>query len=264
MHFLDSKGVTRIVAFVAVSVLAMASGLGATSARASTEDLFSNVTTVIAPYSAHPAVNVDGKISPGEYDPNVTFTESDTAVSVSIVHDNESLFIGIQGPVWRWVALGVSSDGASTMGFVIVTRTASGFSAQERLVTTVAEDMTFGSASPGRPAIEKFDAEATVDHSVAELQLNLDSSMWSLESGVVYPTVIASNLTAPEGVPSGISGSEVHFMGSYLLRVNDSVKDMNDLLNGKISPVPGVVALVIIAVGVVAILTEFVIRRRKE
>jgi len=239
--------------------------LAVPGARASPEDLFAGVTTLIAPYSSNPPVNVDGTISPGEYDSNVTYATSDTGISVSLLHDNNSLFVGIQGPSWRWVALGISSDEGSTMGFVIVARagSGSGYSVQERLVTAVSEDMTFSSPGAGPGAVEEFDATLSGDDSVAELQLSLESSLWSLGTGVVYPTVVASNMTASSGFPAGVSGGEAHFVGSYLLRPDDNVKNVYDLFNGKISPVPSLVAAAILAVGIVAIFTEFVVRRRK-
>lgn len=263
-HIGGTRGAFRLeITVVAIAALTVVSGLGISHARASTEDLFSHVSTIIAPFSPYPTVKVDGEILPGEYDSTVTYTTSDTAVSVSLLHDNDSLYVGIEGPAWRWVALGISSDGGSTMGFVVVTRASSDFSVQERLVTSVAENMTFNSPHPGRGAVQEFEADFSRDIAVAEIQLNLDSSIWSLGPGIVYPTVLASNLTAPEGVPGRISENDANFVGSYLLRTGDSVKDMNDLLNGKTSPVPSVAALVVLAFGVVAIFTEFVVRRRK-
>lgn len=226
------------------------------------EDLFSGVRTLIAPYSAHPAVTVDGRISAGEYDSNVTWTTPDTGITISLLHDNGSLYAGIEGPAWSWVAFGVSSDDAATMGFVLIAKVGSGYQVQERLVTNVSEEMTLLSVS-GQPAVEEFEATAIANHAVAELRLSLESHFWTLQPGVVYPTVVASNLTAPSGFPTELSGSHVHFMGTYLLRQEDGVKNVNDLLNGKTSPVPSTVALLLLVSGIGAIVAEFVVRRRK-
>lgn len=240
-------------------------GLNKNASGASEEELFSGVTTIIAPYQEHSDVRIDGTISQDEYDSNLTFTASDTGVSISILHDNDSLFVGIEGPAWSWVALGVSSDGAATMGFVIVAREQYGFSVHEAMATSVSEDITFSGPPSGVPTVENFEARILgEDHAGAEIQLALKSSLWSLEPGVVYPTVFGSNLTAPAAVPGGISADEAHFVGSYFLRPVDNARNVNEMLNGKTSPTPSVVALAVLALGVVAIFTEFVVRRRKE
>ncbi len=261
-----SRGVYRVcLAVILFAVLMISPSLGVPGAKGSLEDLFSGVTTLISPYSSNSLVDVDGRITPGEYDSNVTYTTSDTGISISLLHNNDSLFVGIQGRSWSWVALGISSDNGSTMGFVLVTRAVSGvaYSVQERLVTAVSEEMTFSSPGAGPGAVEKFVATLSGADSVAELQLTLESSFWSLRPGVVYPTVVASNLTAPFSIPVGVSGGDAHFVGSYLLRPDDTVKNVNDLLNGKISPVPSLVAAAILAVGTVVIFAEYVVRRRK-
>jgi hypothetical protein len=249
-----------------LAVFVVSPFLAVPGAKGSFEDLFSGVTTLIAPYSTDPPVDVDGRISPGEYDSNVTYTTSVTGISVHLLHDNESLFVGIQGPSWRWVALGISSDEGSTMGFVVVARAGSGsaYMVQERLVTNISEEMTFSSPGAGRAAVEEFESTLSGNDSVAELQLSLESSLWSLGTGVIYPTVVASNMTAPFTFPAGVSSADANFAGSYLLRPDDNVKNVNEMLNGEISPVPSVIAAAILAVGVVAIFTEFVVRRRKE
>ncbi len=246
---------------IAFAVLTVAPGL--TAAQAGVEDLFSGVTTIIAPYATHPAISVDGKITPGEYDKNVTYVASDTGISFWFFHDNDSLYVGIQGMTFSWVAIGLSSDSAATMGFVVVSLEGTEYVVHERLVTTVSEDMTFTTPHGDHEAVKEFES-TFANTSVVELQLNLESSLWSLQPGVVYPTVVASNLSAGSGIPTGVSGSESHFVGSYLLRADDSVKNVNDLLNGKTSPVPSAVALGILVVGVVAIFAEFVVRRRKQ
>lgn len=253
------------MAIILFAVLTVSPILGVPGARGSLEDLFSGVTTLVAPYSSNSVVEVDGRISPGEYDSNVTYTTSDTGISISLFHDNDSLFVGIQGPSWSWVALGISSDNGSTMGFVVIARAASGstYLVRERLVANVSEEMTFSSPGAGPSTVKIFGDTMSGNDSVVELQLSLESSLWSLGPGVVYPTVVASNLTAPFGFPAGVSGGEAHFVGSYLLRPDDNVKNVNDLLNGKISPVPSLVAVAILVVGIVAIFAEFVVRRRK-
>ena len=250
---------------VAISVLVLTAFplLGSGLARGSLEDLFPGVTTLIAPYSPSLPINVNGEISNGEYNPDVTWTTPDTGISISLAHDNESLFVGISGPTWSWIALGISSDEGATMGFVLVVRDDGGYEALLRSVMPVAEAMVFGPVHGDHGnTVEEFESSSSGGRSVAELQLSLDNPLWSLQPGIVYPTVLATNLTASLGVPVGLSGDNVHFMGSYLLRQDDNVQNVNSLLNGKISPVPGLVAVVLLAAGVLLILMEFVLRRR--
>ncbi len=253
----------RSILTVSVIVMAISSALCASVSAQSEEDLFSGVTTLIAPYSKSPPVSIDGVITAGEFDPSVTSTTSDTDISISLIHDNESLDVGITGPVWSWVAIGISSDNAATMGFVVVVKEGDAYEVEQRMVTAVAETMTFQPIG-GPGAVRGFAYSIASGNATAELKLELAASFWALEPGVVYPTVVATNLTAPEGAPTGLSGSQVHFMASYLLRQDDSVKDINDLLNGKINPAPSLVAVGILLIGIVAIFIEFVVRRRVQ
>ncbi len=246
-----------------ISLFVLVSSVSIPCRGAVPEDLFSDVTTLLGPYSPHPDVSVDGAIQPGEYDSSVTYKTEDTNISLSLVHDNDSLFVALTGPTWNWVTIGFSSDNATTMGFVVIARSGSEFSAQERQATSVSASMTLSTTEPDHhAAIEEFEATTSGANSTAELQLSLDSSIWTLQPGVVYPTVVASAITGAEGVPQTISGDNVHFAGGYLLRSFDDVKKMNELFNGKISPVPSLVAAAVISVGIIALFTEFVVRRR--
>jgi hypothetical protein len=256
------------IGIMAVSFLVLTafSGLTARVVMGSPEDLFSGVTTLLTPYSAHPTVHVDGVIAQNEYNPDTLWTTPDTGISISLIHDNSSIYVGIDGPAWSWIALGISSDLASSMGFVVIARSGSGYDVQEYIVNSVSEEMVLSPPGGHLPENAVMESEATLNgnHSVAELQLSLDSSLWVLQPGVVYPTVVASNLTAASGFPAGLSGSEVHFMGSYLLRQEDSVRNVKTLLDGEISPIPGLLAVAVLGAGVLLILIEFVFRRRKE
>ncbi len=262
---LDQSGVRRIrIGVLALfSLFIMLSSASLSSFGAVPEDLFSGVTTLVAPYAANPNIDVDGVVSAGEYDPNVTYQTGDTGISVSMIHDNDSLFVALTGPTWSWVAIGFSSDNATTMGFVLVARGTSGYDAQERLVTAVSDNMVFTANEPDHhAAIDEFQATVSGGNTTAELKLSLSASIWTLQTGTIYPSVIASNLTAPQGFPTAMSGDEIHFVGSYLLRSFDDLRNINDTLNGKISPVASIVAAAVLSVGIVAIFAEFVVRRR--
>ena len=248
---------------VALILMALAPALSVGVSGQSEEDLFSGVTTLIAPYSKNPSISIDGVIATGEFDSNVTFVTPDTGISISLLHDNDSLYVGISGHDWSWVALGISSDSATTMGFILISHVGAAYGVGERVVTGVAETMVFQPVQ-GQGAVEEFASISAGGNTTAELSLSLEASFWSLEPGVIYPTVVASNLTAPAGFPTSVSGSQVHFLGSYLLRQEDTVKDINDLLNGKINPTPSLVAVGILSIGIAAIFAEFVVRRRRQ
>ena len=248
---------------VPMILVALSPALCASVAAQSEEDLFSGVTTLVAPYSKTPAVSVDGTITAGEFDSSVTWATPDTDISISLLHDNDSLFVGITGHAWSWVAIGISSDNAASMGFILIAKTGTDYDVEQRLVTSVAETMVFQDIE-GPGAVKGFAFGTASGNATAELRLALTASFWSLEPGVVYPTVVATNQTAPSGFPASITGSQVHFMASYLLRQEDSVKGINELLNGKVDLVPSIVAVGILSTGVVAVFFEFVVRRRKE
>lgn len=253
-----------IIVVLSVLVLAAFPLLGSGAARGDLEELFPGVTTLIAPYSTSSAVNVDGVISSGEYNPEVTWTTPDTGISISLAHDNESLFVGISGPTWSWMALGISSDQGATMDFVFIVRDGNGYDTELRSAMPVAEQMALSPVIGSHGGVvDEIQSSMTGGQSVAEIQLSLDNSLWTLQPGIVYPTVLATNLTAISIVPAALSVDNSLFMGSYLLRQDDNVHNVNTLLNGDISPVPALVAVVVLVAGILLIVMEFVLRRRK-
>lgn len=235
------------------------------SVAASEEGLFDGVTVVIAPYSANPGINVDGVIASGEFNLNTSYDVPGTDLSVMLIHDNESLFVGIEGPVFGWFALGLSSDLASGMGFILIGSVGGTYLAVERFDSNVSENLEFSPVSqPQHKAIVDFEWVRHGANVTAELELALDSRLWTLAPGQVYPAVMASNATVGNSLPTAASGSGVQFLGGYLLRSEDSVKDVQSLFGGKVSSIPGIVAIVLIAAGVIWIIFEFVIRRGRR
>jgi len=229
---------------------------------------FEEVHTIIAPYAQNPGIHVDGTIAQGEYDSYGVWEIPDSTLSVMIEHDNDSLFVGINGPAWGWFALGISSDFDSGMGFILVGAVNGTYVAEERFVATVSVEAGLGDVltfSTGHPNPEKTIKDfAWKQHGAdiaAELRLSLDSSLWTLTSGVVYPTVVASNTTAGTSLPSNASGDEVHYLGGYLLRHQDNPSLIVSQFNDTPSAVPAIVAMVLIIGGVLLILVEFVFRR---
>lgn len=251
--------------FIIAAVAAMLSLVLPQTVAASEEGLFDGVTVAIAPYSGSPNIHVDGVIHAGEYDSNTSYDVPDTDLSVMLVHDNDSLFVGIEGPAWGWFALGLSSDLAAGMGFILIGSVGGTYLAVERFDSNVTENLVFSQVPlPQEKAIADFAWGRQGTNVTAEVKLALESRLWTLAPGQVYPAVIASNATISNSLPSTASGSGVHFLGSYLLRPEDSVKDVQSLFSGKISSIPGIVAIALIAAGVVWIFFEFVIRRGRR
>lgn len=95
----------------------------------------------------------------------------------------------------------------------------------------------------------------------AELRLSANASSWKLNPGELVPTIIAFNSTSA-APPESLAGSDVRFLRSYLSRPQDSPDEIRNLFMGITSPVPGIVAVGVMGVGITAIVTAFV--RRKE
>jgi hypothetical protein len=246
--------------------MAMMSFIPACNVAASVDEgLFEGVQVILAPYYAHPDIHQDGTIVAGEYDQNGTYMTPDTQLTVVLMHDNSSLFVGISGPTWGWLALGISSDMAAGMGFVVVGQVGGSYIAEERFVTDVSDTLVFSTMHPSsEKTIDKFDWMQQGADVVAELKLSLGSPLWNLSTGTVFATVIASNGTVGYSLPSTVSGDQVHYLGSYLLRPQDNPQVIKSLFAGEVSSVPGYVALALIAIGTLAIVYEYVLRRRKR
>lgn len=261
--FIDGAGSRRVG--IALALMAMMSMLPVYNVTASVdESLFDGVHVMLAPYSAHPTIHQDGTIAAGEYDSNGTYAPPGTHLAVMLMHDNSSLYLAISGPTWGWFALGISSDMAVGMGFVVVGAVGGVYIAEERFVSNVSDSLVFSTVHPSSHTIEDF---AWMQHGsdvVAELKLSLETRLWNLSTGAVYATVIASNATLGYSLPSTASGDQIHYLGSYLLRADDSPHVIKSLFAGDVSSVPGFVAVALIALGTLAIVYEFVIRRGRR
>jgi len=199
------------------------------------------------------------------YDLNDSYKTSDTGLTVLYRHDNSSLFVEIYGPSWGWVALGISTEMDIGMGFVIVAAIGSTYVAQERFAADVSDSVTFANV-PGQvdDAIDYF--AWTQQNSVvyAEIGLSLESAVWNMTTGTVFATVVASSMTAASSFPTSASSSQIHYLGTYLLRPQDDPGVVRALLAGDVPPMPGYVALALLTIGVVAIVYQYGIRRRKR
>ncbi len=243
--------------------MAMMSLLPAYNAAASVDEgLFDGVQVILAPYSATPNIHQDGTITAGEYDQNGTYKTPDTQLTVMLMHDNGSLYVAISGPTWGWLALGISSDMAAGMGFVVVGKEDSTYVAEELFATDVTDTIVLSTVhGSSEKAIDKFDWAQQGADVVAELKLSLESQLWSLSTGTVYATVIASNATVGSSLPGTVSGDQIHYLGGYLMRPQDDPHVIKLLFSGEVSSIPGYVALALIALGTIAIVYVYVFRR---
>jgi hypothetical protein len=182
-----------------------------------------------------------------------------------LMHDNGSLFVAMSGPTWGWLALGISSDMEVGMGFVIVGAVGGSYIAEERFAADVSGTIAFSPVLPSSDkTIKDFDWMQHGSDVVAELKLSLESPLWDLSTGQVYATVIASSATVGSSFPSSASGDQIHYLGGYLLRPQDNPYVIKSLFAGDVSDVPGYVALVLIAIGTIAITYEYVFRRGRR
>jgi hypothetical protein len=248
---------------IAFALMAMMSLLTNYNVAASVDEgPFDGVQVILAPYSAHANIHQDGTIVAGEYDQNGTYKTPDTQLTVMLVHDNGSLFVAISGPTWGWLVLGISSDMTAGMGLVVVGQVGGTYVAEERFATDVSDTIALSTVHPSSDkTIDKFNWMQQGTDVVAELKLSLESQLWNLSTGTVYATVIASNSTVGYSLPTTVSGDQIHYLGSYLLRPQDDPHVIKLLFSGEVSSVPGFVALALIALGTIAIVYVYVFRR---
>ncbi len=221
------------------------------------EGSFATGEFVTAPFEAAPRVAVDGRVASGEYSPYGTWTDEDTGLTGSFVHDNSSLFVALTNPRPGWIALGFSSDLDKGMGFVVVGESAGKLTAEERLASNLSGNLLFSTVGVSeRSPIEAFNASREGGNLTAELRLSFRTNLWGLEPGVITPALIAFNDT-DLAFPSGTAGSEIHYLRFYPLRVRDDPADVQRLFAMDISPVSALVAIAILGMGVTLILRGF-------
>lgn len=230
-------------------------------AHGEAEELFEAADVVLAPYVETPPM-IDGSILPGEYSAYGRWVDEDTGLIATFVRDADSVILGLSAPGPGWIAIGFSSDLEEGMGFALMANRNGTFSAAERVAANVSDEIVFSSSnSSARNGIRAFNASVQSDKITAELQLPLESDLWTLEPGTVVPTVVAFNETSLE-FPNGTEGSEVHFLRTYIFRTQDNPDEIRQLFAADISPAPGLVAIAVMTVGVGGVGIAFLGRRR--
>jgi len=257
---------SRTRALAAAMLLAVLAGaLLAPSAQAHGEEsaVFEMAPVVFLPYAKAPVLTFEGLAGSGAYPPFGMWTDSDSGVSVEFLHDNASLYVSLRNPNPGWIALGLSSDLDQGMGFVVVGMVNGTVVAEERWAANASDEAVFTApANSTGTAVQAANSSQVSGGLSADLRLALDTSLWSLEPGALYPTLVAYNTTS-ESFPSTIAGSEAHVLRSYVFRADDSPAEIQRLFAEDISPLPGFVAIGTITAGVAAITVTFARRRER-
>jgi len=212
---------------VALVFLALSLVPGA-KAHEAAEELFEDADIVLAPFDNHSSIIVDGTVAADEYSSFGQWKDPDTGFGMEIVRNASSAFVALSNPGFGWIALGFSSDLEEGVGFVALGVVNDTFVAEERWTSNVSDESSL--MVPERPnakAIEAFSISQQDGQLIAELQVSLDSGIWSLEPGVLIPTVVAYNETS-SGLPTNLTGGEVHFLRTYLLREQDDSLESGD------------------------------------
>lgn len=226
--------------------------------------MFEDAPIVLAPYSSRPSVLVDGKVEAGEYGSYGIWTDATSGLTLDLVHDNDSLFVALTNPATGWMTLGFSTDLDTGMGFVAIGQVNNTFTAVNLVAMNVSEKLTFAPSRPsGTPAIEAFNVTQQGGEITAEFKVAMNTTLWAFEPGEIIPTILAFSGTTA-AMPSSASVSEVHPLRMYALRPGDDPAAIQKLFMADISPVPGLVGVGVMAVGVAAIVATFVRRRESK
>ncbi len=256
---------THTAKLAVLVLLLLLSGLattrGAQAHEGESNPMFEDAPILLAPYASHPTVTVDGRIGAGEYSPYGMWTDPGSGVSVDLVHDNDSLFLALSTPVPGWVAVGFSTDLDMGMGFLAVGQRNGSLTAVELVSANVSDALAFSGPSPsGTSAIQTFNITQQGNETTAEFEVAMNSTIWAFEPGEIVPTILAFS-GATVAMPTSASASEVHPLRMYALRPQDDPAAIQKLFMADISPVPGLVAVAVVSVGVTAVFLTFVRRR---
>ncbi len=251
-------------ATAAILLLALLIGLtfspGASAHAGTASELFERAMVDLVPYTPNPGITVDGAILPGEYSAYGAWTDASTGLSVDWLWDGSSVFVAVSDPTPGWVALGLSSDLEQGMGFVVLGEVNGSFHSVVRFTANVSDEAVLVSPTPGTDVVRASSITRQNGGLTAEVQLAANSTLWDLRAGELVPTVVAFNETSAK-VPSTLAGSQVRFLRSYFLRPQDNPAEIQKLFMEQISPVPGLVGVGVMGVGVTAILATFVRRK---
>jgi len=224
-------------------------------------ELFERAEIVLVPLTDKSPPTLDGTVIPGEYGAYGAWNDPVTGFAAYLLREDESVYVALVNPVPGWMALGFSSDLDEGMGFVLVGEVNGTFQVLPEVAQNVSDEMAFAAPEPsGGSVIEAFDVSRQGDRVIAEIRLATNGSLWTLEPGELVPTVLAFSGTST-AIPSDVVGSEVRFLRSYVLRPQDNPEEIEQLFMADISPIPGLVAVGTMAVGVVVVFASFIRRK---
>lgn len=252
----------RVGAFLLpLMLLGIATLQGVQAHEGASSELFADAEIVLAPFSSSTSVVVDGRIGSGEYGSLGMWTEPASGFTMGLLHDNDSLFVALKNPTTGWMAIGFSTDLDTGMGFVLVGQANGTFTAVIRVALNVSDELTFSpSYASASATLEAFNVTQQGGGVTAEFKVGMNSTIWAFEPGEIVPTIVAFSGTTAS-LPANATSTEVHMLRTYPLRPQDDPADIQKLFMADISPIPGLVGVGVMGVGVAAILGTFVRRK---
>lgn len=255
------RSVRLAVLLLPLLLLGLGVPQGVRAHEGASSPMFEDAPIVLAPYWNNPSIVVDGKVESGEYGSYGMWTDAMSGFTMDLLHDNDSLFVALTNLVPGWMVLGFSTDLDRGMGFVAVGRVNNTLTAVNLFATSVSEELTFSPPNPsGASAIEASNVTQQGSEITAEFKVALNSTLWAFEPGEIVPTILAFSNTVAT-MPSSASVSEVHPLRMYALRPQDDPVAIQKLFMADISPLPGLLAVAVMGMGVTAILVTFVRRK---
>ncbi len=254
-RFIRTERATVAFFLAALVGLILIPGVQAHGGEAS--ELFERAEITLMPFTDKSSPTLDGTVIPGEYSAYGAWNDPVTGFEAYLLREDESVYVALVNPVPGWMALGFSSDLDEGMGLVLVAEVNRTFQVLPAIAQNVSDEMAFAAPEPSAESvIEAFNVSRQGNRVIAEVRLATNGSLWTLEPGELVPTVLAFSETTT-GMPSDVAGSEVRFLRSYILRPQDSPEEIEQLFMEDISPIPGLIAVGAMAVGVSAIFASF-------
>lgn len=247
-------GIAVVVALVPV---ARAHGEGAA--------LFEGAQKVLMPFSETPP-SIDGAIQSGEYSAFGAWEEE--GFELFLEHNESLIYVAILSPGEGWAGVAFSSDVDAGANVILVNASGSAAEISDNFAPNVTDEMDSEPdvALGGVSDITAFAAASSSTNTVYEFAIPLsspDTLDQQFGAGSIYPLVVAFNETA-QTRPAALAEGDIHFLQVYVARAQDDLAAIQEIFMGEISPVPALVAMASLSVGVGVLVWRYVLASREE
>lgn len=253
-------------AFAFVAFMALAIALAPVAkAHGEGAELFEGAEMIIMPYTDGPP-DIDGQIGSGEYSTYGEWTEE--GFELFLEHNDSSIFVGIRPPGPGWVGVALSGDIEAGANVIVATVNATAVEISDRFAANITDEMDSEPDTEigGASDILAFGAFASSSRATYEFAILLDSPDprdQRLETGSIYPLVVAFNETATE-LPMALGEGDIHFLRVYVARAGDRLAAIRELFRGETSPIPTLAAMAVFSATTGALVWRFLARKREE